>query len=153
LELYRIYTNSDATSWLDLCLYPPPTAAVAINYGQWAMGSDYCPNCPTGPFLDYSNLKYEKTLFDLPCRPAMYGNVTVVQTGMPKKNVFTQACYVSLGFVYDPKYNFDTQFPGFASVNPCQAPFNCPAAPSATGRHLLQSLTSKPGGKSGLGAK
>jgi hypothetical protein len=153
MELYRIYTNSDATSWLDLCLYPPPTAAVAINYGRWSMGSDYCPNCPTGPFLDYSNLEYEEALFDLPCRPAMYGNVTVVQTGSPKKNVFTKACYVSLGFVYDPKYNFDTQFPGFISSSSCQTPFNCPAAPSATGRHLLQSMTTGKSGKSGLGAK
>ena len=29
--------------------------------------SYFCLNCPTGPFIDYSNLQYDANLFELPC--------------------------------------------------------------------------------------
>lgn len=29
--------------------------------------SYYCANCPSGPYIDYSNLQYDSNLFELPC--------------------------------------------------------------------------------------
>lgn len=118
-DLYRIYTSANFTSWLDLCLYPAPTSTAAVDYGNlWSMGSgtEYCLNCPTGPFLDYSFLggSYDDSVFDLPCKMGAGGTVQVIgntyKTALP---VAAKTCYVSLGFAYDPKYLFDVQFPGF----------------------------------------
>ena len=51
-ELYRMYTNTNMTSWVDLCLIP----YVNVGYGGPNKDDAYCSNCPVGPFLDYTNL-------------------------------------------------------------------------------------------------
>ena len=153
MDLYRIYTEADLSSWVDLCLYPPPTTLTRVEYGNsWTMGegNEYCPNCPKGPFLDYSSLVYNADLFDLPCRRGIGGNATVI--GNTDKKAAVNACFLSLGFVYDPKYLFDIQFPSFLGI--CASPFNCPTTNPFTnpfGRHLLQTGTGK--GFSGFGSK
>jgi hypothetical protein len=159
MDLYRIYTNAAYDSWLDLCLHPEPQAA--LGPGTWggsviSSGIEYCPNCPLGPFLDYSNLKYDETLFDLPCRTNFSGAITVNGNSL-KGTMPSNYCYVSLGHTFDARYNFNVQFPSYLQHDPpnwCASPFLCPPEPDATtGRHLLQTLFATPGLRSGTGSK
>jgi hypothetical protein len=149
-ELYRIYTQADMTSYVDLCMYPLPTK----RYTNMAPfdGEIWCPKCPVGPFLDYTNLKFNDNAFDLPCKIKAAGdlrieNPTNVAT-FPQHNLPNNYCFLSLGFVYDPNFLFDTQFPQFPGS--CSSPFRCPSSSQTSGRHLLQTKTIS---KSGLGAK
>ena len=49
-DITRMYTDTNMSSWIDLCMTPMPNAALGRGYGY------SCTNCPVGPFLDYTYL-------------------------------------------------------------------------------------------------
>jgi hypothetical protein len=158
MDLYRIYTNAAYDSWLDLCLYPEPQQALGSGSsgGNVIPGVEYCPKCPLGPFLDYTFLKYDTNLFDVPCRTNVTGAINVTGNNI-KGTLPLDYCYVSLGHTYDPNFNFNAQFPGFLNHNPptsCATPFLCPPVPTTSGRrHLLQTAYAPSGTRSGTGTR
>lgn len=136
-ELYRMYTNADLSSWVDLCITPYPN-----HYWQ---DDKYCEGCPVGPFLDYTNLKYDNNLFDLPCKPGFRVPKVTYDQGKTSKTMPTNSCYLSLNFVNDPIYAFEKQFPSVATAA-CNSPIQCSANSGGTGRHLLLKASDPPSG-------
>ena len=69
-----IYTNSDGSA----AYYDRPNITGAASLTPWggpnwnntdfqSQLSYHCHNCPSGPYIDYSNLQYDANLFELPC--------------------------------------------------------------------------------------
>lgn len=152
-----MYTNTDMSSWVDLCLNP--FANLASGNGD---NNDdvYCANCPVGPFLDFTYLvrshsllrcftlvcamraldkapppqKYDTNAFDLPCKPG-FKVPSVYYWTSQMKNISSAACYLSLNYVYDPIYAFEKQFPAVTSG--CKSPIQCASTMPSGRRHLL----------------
>lgn len=72
MDLYRMYTNTEMTSWIDLCLTP---------FANLYDGDKYCSNCPVGPFLDYTNLVRSNAP---PCQVSLF--LSSLLTMLPRRN-------------------------------------------------------------------
>lgn len=143
-ELYRMYTTSAMDSWIDLCMYPFPNVVVINPYLSPDNVTIYeskiwCTNCPTGPFLDYSYLKYDTNTFDPPCK-LNFKNITTGFSdsglGLSLTKTYSNiSCYLSLNFVDDQLYGFNKQFTSLRDQ--CASPIQCPVSSTVTGRRLL----------------
>ena len=92
-------------------------------------------NCPGGPYMDYTNLKYDTALFDLPCRPG-FKNITIKNqqvtafSSSSSFSVLTDRCIVMLDSIDgnddDPNFGFFRQFNGFNDgCNGCRGQMVC----------------------------
>jgi Chaperone of endosialidase len=84
-------------------------------------------NCPGGPYMDYTNLKYDSILFDLPCRPG-FKSITIKYG--PTFTVLSYRCIVMLDSIAgndnDPNFGFFRQFNNFNDgCSGCQGTMIC----------------------------
>ena len=63
-----VFTNTGTSSGQAYYDRPSVTGfSTPVNTDFQSVLSYYCSNCPSGPYIDYSNLQYDSNLFELPC--------------------------------------------------------------------------------------
>ena len=71
---YTVHSTGKSSSYTTLtgdpAYYDRPSVTGYATPGNTDFQSQlsyYCMNCPSGPYIDYSNLQYDTNLFELPC--------------------------------------------------------------------------------------
>ena len=115
-ELYRV--SFGANSSLDFCFLPWPVCSRQTDPSKnGGVGWGCCntpASCPTKPFVNYANFKYDNTIFDLPCHYNKYGQVgwTDYYGNLGGMN---DACLKQIGnfgwYQGDPLYRLSSQLP------------------------------------------
>jgi len=159
-DLYRFSLGVNGS--LDFCFVPWPACSSSVKTNCCpTKDSSGKPNCPTMPFVNYANLKFDENLFDLPCVKNLHG-----QVGFSKDPAFVataknDACIKPVGHFNegqgDPLYSMSKQLPtnnvGSKDWYPAGASSTDSSKDGWNSRRRLNSreLLSFPGGTGGMG--